>query len=72
MSGGWVPDDELKAYRRDFLQRMPVGAPDRAPQDPPKAPRASGGECDLLATLGARPRRGPVSPDEMVHDWEPV
>ena len=57
MSGGWVPDDELKAYRRDFLQRMPVESPDRTPADPPKVPRASGGTCDLLRTLGVRRSR---------------
>jgi len=48
---------------------FPVGSPDRTPPEPAKVKRKSGGECDPLATLGARPRGGPAAPDDRVHDW---
>jgi hypothetical protein len=53
------------------MMRMPVGRPAPAEASRPRAERKSGGECDVLATLGRAPA-APVSPDERVHDWTAV
>jgi hypothetical protein len=49
---------------------MPVDSPEPEPE-PDEIPRKSGGTCNLMATFGVR-RRGPVSPDDRVHDWREV
>jgi hypothetical protein len=52
------------------MMAMPVSRPEDKPAPKP-AERKSGGTCDPLATIGASPR-GPVSPEDRVHDWRPV
>lgn len=60
------PDHSGVALR---MLQMPVDRPGDPPE-PSKSVRRDGSECDLMATLGARPARQ-AAPDDRVHDWSP-
>ena len=66
----WYGNRQPQPYQRAPVMVMPVDPPE-PPADPPKVKRADGSECDLLATIGVS-RRGPVAPDDRVHDWRPI
>ena len=67
MAAPYPPHRKGEKYREI---PFPVESPDRTPR-PTKVKRASGGTCDLMATLGAAPKVAVRSPDEQVSDWTP-
>lgn len=74
----WLGDQQPQPYPDDTGVKMrilhgPVKSPEGEPPDPPKVKRASGGECDPMATIGERRPRGPVAPDDRVpwYEWPP-